>query len=207
MMRFSSVLLVCLVFASVAICGPSDMYPVPVSEYVEKSAPNTMTFLSYPKYYRNNDGELTPVVCDLVRSQDPDWDYEVTQGIWTLRLRTDGTFQAMHEGDSFTYRLSELGIGRGSGFEPLKLGDPNWANYSVVGDTIRWSDVFPEVDLTVRYVHDILKVDVIVGETLTEDIRSQVLDEKLPGRRLFNGAVRDTGCGGVCGGASGGRIA
>lgn len=153
---------------------PSEQYPVPVSEYAEKTAPNTITFLSYPKYYRMADGELTEVVTNLVLSAEPDWDYEVTRGIWTLRVRTDGTFQASHKGDVFTYRLADVGVGRGAAFRSLGLGWPQWDTYQVVGDLIRWSDVFPDVDLTVRYIHNVLKVNVIVKRTLRQALRSQV---------------------------------
>ena len=158
---------------------PPPQYPIPISEYAEKTAPNTVTFLSYPKYYRTPDGKLTQVVTNLVVSEDPNWDYEVTTGIWTLHVRTDGTFQAAHKGNVFTYRLADIGVGRGSVFRSLSLGPPNWKNYQVIGDTIRWSNVFPNIDLTVRYVHDILKVDVILKEAFVRQIRSQVLNGTL----------------------------
>ena len=139
----------------------TEIYPKPVSESVEQTGPGQMTFLSYPKYYKNAEGNLTAVNTTLVQSKDKDWDYEVTTGIWTLKVRTDGTFQAQHEGDIFTYRLNSLGIGRGSNYQPFK-GDPKFTKYQVLGDTIRWVEVFPMVDLSVRYINDILKVDVIV---------------------------------------------
>ena len=41
---------------------------------------------------------------ELVVSADPNWDYEVTTGIWSLHVRADGTFRASHAGDQFTYR-------------------------------------------------------------------------------------------------------
>lgn len=58
-----------------------DSYPKPVSESVEQTGPGQMTFLSYPKYYKNTEGNLTEVNCNLVQSKDKDWDYEVTTGI------------------------------------------------------------------------------------------------------------------------------
>jgi len=117
-------------------------YPAPVSEYAEQTGPNTMTFLSYPKYYRNAFGNLTEVDTTLVESSNPDWDYEVTRGIWTLRIRTDGTFQAEHEGNVFTYQLYSIGLGRSGSYKPFAWGEPDWSNVSVMGDTIRWTDIF-----------------------------------------------------------------
>ncbi|NPU99079.1 MAG: DNRLRE domain-containing protein [Candidatus Omnitrophica bacterium] len=149
-------------------------YPAPVSEYAEQTGPNTMTFLSYPKYYRNAFGNLTEVDTTLVESSNPDCDYEVTRGIWTLRVRTDGTFQAEHEGNVFSYRLHSIGLGRGNGYKPFQWGEPNCSNVSLMGDTIRWAEVFPDVDLAVRYIHDILKVDVILKRALMDRIRSDV---------------------------------
>jgi hypothetical protein len=135
---------------------------------------NTLTFLSYPKYYKDADQKLTLVKTNLVESGDPQWDYEVTTGIWTLRVRTDGTFQAEHQGDVFSYQLSGVGVGRGEAFSAFDWGTPVWKNYQIMGDTIRWSDVFPDVDLSVRYIHDILKVDVIVKAALMNQIRGEV---------------------------------
>ncbi|HPA48460.1 MAG TPA: DNRLRE domain-containing protein, partial [bacterium] len=146
----------------------------PIDEYTETVRPGLVTFYSYPKFYRTSSGQLAETVTDLAVSPDPDWDYEVVTGIWTLKVRTDGTFQAIHEGDRFTYRFADLGIGSGDGFRSLQLGSPNWSSYHVVGDTICWNDVFPDLDLKVRYIHDILKVDVIMKEPLIDRIQSQM---------------------------------
>ncbi|MBI1388162.1 MAG: DNRLRE domain-containing protein [bacterium] len=154
-------------------------YPIPISEYVEKSAPFTTTFLSYPKYYRNVENELTLVDTTLHKSTDPDWDYEVVTGIWTLRVRTDGTYQAEHEGDVFTYRLADLGLGRGDSFHSLNLGKPDFSRFSVLGDRIRWADVFPDVDFEVRYINDIMKVDVIVKKNRLDAIKAVAWNEYL----------------------------
>ena len=148
--------------------------PQPVSEYAEKTGPNQITFLSYPKYYKSSEGSLVPVNTTLVPSKDPDWDYEVTAGIWALKVRKDGTFQAKHEGDIFTYRLNSMGVGRGSSYKAFDQGEPNFKNYQVQGDTIRWNDVFPQVDLSVRYINDILKVDVIVKKERIREINALV---------------------------------
>ena len=147
--------------------------PIPQSEYSEKTGPNQITFLAYPKYYKTSDGTLTPVNTTLVPSKDPEWDYEVTAGIWTLKVRKDGTFQAQHKGDIFTYRLNSLGVGRGSKYQPFK-GEPNFSNVQVIGDTIRWNEVFPNADLSVRYINDILKVDVIVKKERVNEINAMV---------------------------------
>ena len=101
-----------------------ETYPQPISESVEKTGSNSIAFLSYPKYYCAASGNLKEVITDLVPSTDPAWDYEVTKGIWQLKVKRDGTFQAAHEGDVFTYRFSTLGLGRGSGYRPLNLGAP-----------------------------------------------------------------------------------
>lgn len=161
------------------IGAAEDFEPVPVSEYSEKTGPNTITFLSYQKYYKNSTGQLSLVDTNFVKSSHPDWDFEVAAGIWTLRVREDGTFQAEHEGNSFTYRLSGIGTGRGESFRSFDWGEANWKNYQVVGDTIRWSNVFPDADLSVRYIHDILKVDVIIKSNLMSRIRTEVLKGNL----------------------------
>jgi len=66
-----------------------------------------------------------------------------------------------------------LGIGRGANYQPLDLGKLNWENISVVGDSARWSEVLPNVDVTVRYIHDILKVDVKIKQALMANLRAQ----------------------------------
>ncbi|MDX9755459.1 MAG: hypothetical protein RBU29_15960, partial [bacterium] len=140
----------------------TDVYPKPVSEYAEQTGPGQMTFLAYPKYYRNANNELTEVNTTLSVSSDPDWDYEVTSGIWSLSVHKDGTFQARHAGDAFTYQFDSLGVDRGSEFQPLDLGKANFSQMAVAGDTVTWQNVVAGVDLKVRYIHDILKVDVVV---------------------------------------------
>ena len=111
--------------------GQTDSFtPIPFSENAEQTSPCTIEFLSYPKYYYNEEGILMPVVTDLVPSNDPDWDFEVTTGIWSLKVRNDGTYQASRKGDTFTYRLADLGIGRGDAFRSLNLGSPNWGRLS-----------------------------------------------------------------------------
>ena len=157
------------------------MYPKPVSESIEQTGPGEMVFLSYPKYYQNAEGTLTEVKTTLVPSKDKEWDYEVTTGIWALRVRKDGAFQAQHKGDIFTYRLNSIGTGRGSTYRPFVQGEPNFKNYQVLGDTIRWNEVFPQIDLSVRYINDILKVDVIVKSERKKEISALVQKGELDG--------------------------
>ena len=157
------------------------MYPKPVSESIEQTGPGEMVFLSYPKYYQNAEGTLTEVNTTLVPSKDKEWDYEVTTGIWALRVRKDGAFQAQHKGDIFTYRLNSIGAGRGSTYHPFVQGEPNFKNYQVLGDTIRWNEVFPQIDLSVRYINDILKVDVIVKSERKKEISALVQKGELDG--------------------------
>ena len=152
----------------------AETYPQPVSESVEITAPGQMTILSYPKYYKNAQDQLIEVDTTLVASEEPDWDYEVTTGIWSLKVSADGTFQARHAGDVFTYKFHSLGIGRGSGYRQLDLGEPDWSNLNVLGDTVLWSEVYPNIDVSVRYIHDILKVDVKVKKALMNQIRDSV---------------------------------
>jgi hypothetical protein len=165
--------------ANPALTQTMDVYPKPISESAEISAPGKMTILSYPKYYKNAQDQLTEVDTTLVPSNDPDWDYEVTTGIWTLKVRGDGTFQARHEGDIFTYRFQSLGYGRGSNYRPFDLGQADWSSMVVLGDTIRWVDVYPNVDVSVRYIHDSLKVDVIVKKEKLREIKQAVLNGEL----------------------------
>ncbi|MEW6238819.1 MAG: hypothetical protein AB1656_25830 [Candidatus Omnitrophota bacterium] len=175
-------LIVCALAAPLAQSQPQtqESYPAPVSEYAEKTGPNTMTFLAYPKYYRAEDGALELVNTNLVASKSGEWDYEVAAGIWQLYVRADGTFQARHEGDIFTYRFAGLGVGRGADYKPLELGKLNWENIGVVGDSVRWSEVLPNVDVTVRYIHDILKVDVRLKSAFMRQLREQVKTGILP---------------------------
>ncbi|RJP21506.1 MAG: hypothetical protein C4527_23440, partial [Candidatus Omnitrophota bacterium] len=148
-----------------------ESYPQPASEYAEKTGPGTMTFLSYPKYYRDEGNVLRLTDTTFQVSDDPNWDYQVTTGIWHLFVSRDGRFQARHEGDVFSYRFAGLGYGRGSAFRAVDLGKPDFSRFEVNGDRIRWRDVFADVDLEVRYIHDILKVDVILRNEFLQDVR------------------------------------
>lgn len=166
-------LLLCFALQPVHISA-QDNFPKPISKTAEIVEPGKAVFLSYPKYYRNAEDDLVPVDTTLRPASDTEWDYEVTTGIWQLKVKTDGTFQAQHEGDTFTYRFQNLGIGRGSQFRGVDLGEPDFSNYQVNGDTIRWTNVFTDVDLTLRYINDIMKVDVIVKQAFMDDLRAEV---------------------------------
>jgi hypothetical protein len=172
--RLSAAALLCCTLFPLFTQAQEPTYPQPVSEYAEETGPGTMAFLSYPKYYKNTQGHLVEVVTDLVPSVDPAWDYEVQTGIWHLKVKKDGTFQASHAGDTFTYRFNSLGLGRGSQFKKVDLGEPDFSQVSVIGDTIRWSEIYPDVDLAVRYLHDILKVDVVVKKEFLRDLKAEV---------------------------------
>ncbi len=165
----NSIFFIGLLFA--ASVSYAQEYPAPVSESVEKSKPGTMTFFSYPKYYPDESGKLQLTDTTLRLSDDPDWDYEVTTGIWRLFVSRDGRFQAHHKGDVFTYRFSSLGYGRGSQFQAVDLGKPDFNNFEVNGDRIRWLDVFENVDVEVRYIPDVMKVDVILRNSFMRDLK------------------------------------
>lgn len=47
------------------------------------------------------------------------------------------------------------------------------------GDTLRWRDVFADVDVSLRYIHDIMKVDVILKREFMNDLRSVVSEGSL----------------------------
>lgn len=140
--------------------SPEDLVG-PLSEYSETTAPGRVSFYSYPKFYRNASDQLEEVDPNFVPSSDENWDYEVNKGIWSLKVQADGTFQASHEGDVFTYQFHDIGVGLGDEFESLDLGELNWSQFRVVGDSIQWTNVLPDVDLSVRYIHHMLKVDVV----------------------------------------------
>jgi hypothetical protein len=165
--------------ASPALSQTTDVYPKPVNEYTEQTAPGKMSFLSYPKYYTNHENQLVETDTTLVASADPDWDYEVYTGIWSLKIRSDGTFQAQHAGDIFTYRLNSLGVGRGARLQKFDVGEPVWDHFTVSGDTMRWYNVFDGVDLMVRYIHDILKVDVVIRKERMKQIKDAVNNGEL----------------------------
>ncbi|MFB3789046.1 MAG: DNRLRE domain-containing protein [bacterium] len=154
--------------------NPSELIG-PIHEYLETTSPGHVVLYSYPKFYRNNMVGFSEVNTHFVSSNDPDWDYEVLTGIWQLKVKQDGTFQAHHAGDTFTYRFQSLGIGRGKQYRPFVQGHPDFSQISVLGDTIRWSDVFDDVDISVRYIHDILKVDVLIKKEFMRKLRADIV--------------------------------
>ncbi len=167
------------IMSHTAISQESESYPQPVLETVERTGPNTMEFLSYPKYYRDANNDLQLADTTLRPSGDPNWDYQVTAGIWQLFVSRDGRFQAKHKGDVFIYRFASLGYGRGSQFRAVDLGTPDFSRFEVNGDRIRWRDVFTDVDLEVRYIHDILKVDVILRNAFMQDLKDVLRNGEL----------------------------
>lgn len=173
-MLLNGILLLCaLIGTSISTVYAHSDNPLPLSEYVEQTSPGTLTFLSYPKYYRNAENKLVSVDTTFRQSSNPDWDYEVTTGIWTLRIREDGTYQFEHADDILAFKFLGLGIGRGNSFHALDLGVADWSKMTVLNDTVTWNDVFPDVDVKVRYIHDILKVDVIIGKALRNQIERE----------------------------------
>ena len=183
-----SILFIC---AGTVFAQPTPENPVPVSTHAEKTGPNTMTFYSYPKYYANAAGALVPVRTAFVESKRDGWDYEVSTGIWTLLVRKDGTFCAEHAEESFTYRLRDMGVAQPSGHTALDWGEADWSNLLVMGDTARWDNVYPGVSVTVRYIHDIMKVDLLLSTEARArlDKEQSVLDAASDGRLAFRFAL------------------
>ncbi|MBD3267114.1 hypothetical protein GF373_10635 [bacterium] len=165
-------------------------YPIPITNNIERTSDTSLKVLAYPKYYKAADGKLAKVETSLVPSPDPAWDFEVTKGIWTLKIRKDGLFQAIHDSDIFAYRFQSLGLGRGSHYAAFNFGDIDWSNYSVSGNAITWHDVYPQIDVTVRYFHDILKVDVLIEKKLVKKIEAFVGEKKMEPKHVFDRAVR-----------------
>jgi hypothetical protein len=168
-----------MLYLGVSVVGAyaEETYPKPVSESVEITAPGQLSIFSYPKYFKGWQGKLSEVDINIAASDDPDWDFEVTKGIWSLKIRKDGVFQAVHEGDIFAYRFHSLGLGRGSHYAAFNFGDINWSDFSVIGNSITWYDVYPQIDVTVRYFHDILKVEVVIDKELVKRIQTFVENE------------------------------
>ena len=66
--------------------------------------------------------------------------------------------------------------GNGEAYRSLDLGRPDWSAYQVIDDSIQWKNVYPGVDFKVRYVHDILKVDVILDQSFRDILRAERLE-------------------------------
>ena len=75
--------------------------------------------------------------------------------------------------------INSLGLGRGSNYTPLSLGEANWKQFSINGNNIRWFSVFPNVDLVVYYVNDVLKVEVIIKQKFIADLQKSVLNQEI----------------------------
>lgn len=169
-----------ITFATALAAMGQQLEIVPFSENIELHGDRYAVILAYPKYKRSDDGRLVEIDTKFQPSRDAAWDYEVTAGIWDLRLSLDGIYQVIHEGDVFTFGFESIGIDRGGKFEPLFEGEPSWGRYHIIGDVIEWQDVYPGVHFRIKYVQDLLKVDVIVtkelAQSLKEDIRVGALE-------------------------------
>ena len=158
--------------------------PIPLSETAERISADQIAFYSYPKYYRNAGGNLAEVDTNFRSSPLADWDYEVSMGIWRLLVRKDGTFSARHGGDIFTYRLADFGLSDKEDFVSLGKQSPNWDSFLVVGSKAVWHDVFPGVNLEVEYIHDILKVNLIMSQNSRDTLAADEYVRAHPGAKL-----------------------
>jgi len=136
------------------------MRTIPVKEYVEDRIEDngsySRTFLSYPKYHRHEDGTLHETDCTIIESQDPDWDWEVTEGVWTLYVKRDGTFQSRFHEHTVTRKPVGIGfynIRTKTSINRVEFDLTTW--YVEVGhDTITWTNPENGIIFKVWYIHD-----------------------------------------------------
>lgn len=137
-----------------------DSRPTPINEYMEdrvrEDGKLVRVILTYPKYHRDGLGYLQETDCTIVESREPGWDWEVTKGIWALRIKNDGTYQSLFN----NHVITRIPIGVGyyntatrEFAQLLKLDVSKW-RMEVAGDTITWTHPQNDIVYKVIYIHD-----------------------------------------------------
>lgn len=134
--------------------------PIPINEYMEDRVREdgrlVRIILTYPKYHRDGLGYLRETDCTIVESQESDWDWEVTKGIWTLHVKRDGTYQSLFNNHTITRTPAGIGFYNTSTrkFVQLQKLDVQSWDVEVVDDTVMWTHPKNGMVYKVTYIHD-----------------------------------------------------
>jgi len=163
------------------------MKPQPTGLYtedaIESGGMHHTTFLSYPKYHRHEDGTLHETDCVIRDSQDPDWDWEVIEGVWTLYVKRDGTYQSRFH--DYTITRKPVGVGFCNTHSKkcvVKIDfDLNSWVVKIDGDTATWTNPDNGIVFKVQYIHDqargIVELPQAVQTQLLEDCGSWPVED------------------------------
>ena len=114
----------------------------PVNHYTEKiiNPDNsvTMEVFSYPKYYEDS-GNLAPIDTNIQPSGDLTWDWEVSSGVYKVRIKDDGTFEVNHLGDIINQKLIGLGFFNSATKQRVVRSNLVMSDPIVIGNTITWA--------------------------------------------------------------------
>lgn len=138
----------------------SGAVPVPLGVYSEdttnEDGSHVIAFLSYPKYHYHEDDSLHETDCTIVPSEDPHWDWEVSEGVWTLHIGRNGEYESLFHGHTITRRLIGVGFYNIATKGRSIRQNMNLRTWDVVvtGDTIVWTNPRDGSVFSLRYVHD-----------------------------------------------------
>lgn len=154
----------------------NSVFTIPCGIYSEKFWDGnswSTTYLTYPKYYYAGE-TLRETNCAFQACSDPDWDWAVTSGIWTLYIKNDGTYQSRFAGRTITRK--PVGIGFYNALTRQRIVRSvvdltNW-DVTVVDDTIEWIHEDTGAVFRIRYVHDRVFAVVIIPQVVQDDLNA-----------------------------------
>lgn len=172
--------------------SPRNIY---TEDVVHTDGRLAINFLSYPKYYEADDGALYQSDDTILDSEDPDWDWEVTAGIWDVFIKRDGTYESTFEGEVLRNRLVGIGFFDNATKTYIPKIDIDVSTWLVVisGNSVRWSNNINDITYTVRYKYDravsIVSIpqpikDWLIANAPAKDF-NEFGEEVIPGRYLL----------------------
>lgn len=155
----------------------SSVIAEPISHFAEQVTNDdiiTATIYSYPKFYKDVD-TYKAVDTTIVQSQDVGWDWEVKKGVYSLRIKNDGTFEVSHLGDKYTQKLTGIGFYNSDTKERIVKNSFTLSNPVINGNTISWS--LP-LDCTYKiiYVEDTLKDILVISQRAKDWLKANKPD-------------------------------
>jgi hypothetical protein len=146
---------------------------IPLSYYTDKQYLGNKkwkwTKYSEPKYYLNDASELTDINANFVSSLDENFDFEVTKGLYSLKVKSNGTLQALYNNKGVSMRIVGFGFYNSETKQKIIKTGIALSNPVVDENRIYWSlplDANYFIEYNSKYFRDVIEMPQAIKDFL-----------------------------------------
>jgi hypothetical protein len=131
-----------------------------------------VTFYAYPKFYRDEKGELKETDSTIKESVEEGFDWGVETGVWQMHSKNDTTVLARHLGTELETKLLSLVYFDKISRKYAIIEKAKEVAPQVEGNRMTWKNVMEGVDYQITYVQDQLKEDIFMSAERRKNLPS-----------------------------------